>query len=327
VAAGLVAGLVFAAAASAADTPALELVQTITWKGKKGTLDHLVLDAKHDRLLVAYKANNTLDIVDLKAGKLLRQVPGQSGVQGLAYAADLNRVFAALGTGGYCNVLDGDTYRTLKTIKFTDDADNVRYNPRTHRVYVAHAENELGVIDAKAMAKIAEIKLPGSAEAFQLEAGRPRLYLNVPSPSQVVVIDTDKNEVAQSYPLTMAKANFPLVLDEAEHRLFIGCRKDPKVIIMDSESGKEITSVPIKGDTDDLYYDAKRKRLYASCGDGFLTVIKQVDADNYEVLEDIPTAQGARTCFYEPVSGRLYLLVPRQEGQEGPELRIYQARP
>src|SRR5713226_427343 len=133
-------------AASAAE---LELVQTIPLKGKAGNLDHVVIDAKRDRLLVANKANNTLDVVDLKDGKLFKQVSNQTGIQGIAYAADLDRVFVGLGTNGLCNVLDGENYKPVKTIKFADDCDNVRYNPRTQLVYVAHAEKALGVINAK----------------------------------------------------------------------------------------------------------------------------------------------------------------------------------
>src|SRR5262249_17981772 len=145
-----------------------------------------------------------------------------------------------------------------------------------------------------------DINLPGSAESFQLEAGRPRLYLNTPSPSQVVLIDTDKNEVIKSYPLKLAAANYPLALDEANHRLFIGCRKKSMLVVMDSETGAEITGVPIPADTDDLFYDAGRKRIYVSCGEGYLAVLRQLDPDHYELLEKLPTVKDARTSYFEP---------------------------
>src|SRR5260370_32343162 len=144
----------FVILAFAATTPAaeLELVQTIPLKGKPGGLDHLALDGKRDRLLVANKANNTLDVVDLKAGKLLKQVPNQTGVQGVAYAADLDRVYVGLGTNGLCNILDGESYKAVKTIKFADDCGNVRYHAKTQVAYVAHAESSLGGISAEANA-------------------------------------------------------------------------------------------------------------------------------------------------------------------------------
>jgi DNA-binding beta-propeller fold protein YncE len=321
-----VASLATLVLSSPAPSAELELVQTIALKGKPGNLDHLAIDAKRQRLFVANKANNTLDIVDLKAGKLHEQKPNQTAIQGIAYAADLDRIFVGLGSNGLCNVFNGDTYKILKTIKFKDDADNVRYNPKTHLVYVAHAENALGVIDAKTFALKADIKLPAPAEAFQMETKRPLMYLNNPSPSQVVVIDTEKNEVVKTYPVKMAGGGHPLALDEANHRVFVGCRKEPMIVVMDTETGKEISGVAIPEDTDDLFLDAKRKRLYAACAEGFLVVLKQVDADHLEVLEKIPTAKGARTCLYVPEPARLYLAVPRQEGKDGPEIRVYQPK-
>jgi DNA-binding beta-propeller fold protein YncE len=305
----------------------LELVQTIPLKGKAGNLDHLSLDAKRGRLFLANKANNTLDIVDLRTGKLVDQRPNQTAIQGVAYAPEVDRVFVGLGTNGLCNVFDGESYKILKTIKFKDDADNVRYNPKTGLVYVAHAENALGVIDAKTFALKADIKLPASAEAFQLEANRPRLYLNTPSPCQVVVIDTDKNEVVKAYPVKAAEDAHPMALDEANHRVYVGCRKKPMVVILDTETGKELGGVDIPEGVDDLFLDAKRKRLYASCAEGYLVVMEPDGTDRLKVVEKVATAKGARTCLYVPETGRLYLGVPRQEGKDGPEVRIYQAKP
>jgi DNA-binding beta-propeller fold protein YncE len=320
-----VAILLISLGAAGAGEPALKLVQTIELQGKAGKLDHLVVDSKGQRLFLANKVNNTLDVVDLKGGKLLKQVAGQGGAQGVAYAADLDRIYVALGTGGFCNIFSGTDYKLLKTVKFTDDADNIRYNPRTHRVYVAHAESSLGVIDAESFAIKADIKLPGPAEAFQLEVGRPRLYLNSPSSSEVIVVDTDKNEIVSRHKLKLAGGNYGIALDEANHRLFIGCRTKPMIVIMDSASGKEITSVTIPADTDDVFYDGKRKRIYASCGEGALAVIRQLDSDRYEFQEKITTVKDARTSFFDPDAGRLYLAVPRQKDKKGPEIRVFEA--
>ncbi len=310
---------------ASAGEPSLKLVQTIDSLGKAGKLDHLVVDSKGQRLFLANKVNNTLDIIDLKAGKLLKQLPGQAGAQGVAYAADLDRIFVALGTGGFCNIFAGKDYKLLKTVKFADDADNVRYNARTNRVYVAHAENALGVIDAKTFEVKADLKLSGPAEAFQLSASQPRLYLNSPSSSEICVIDTDKNEIVGRHKITSAAQNYALALDDANHRLFIGCRKAPMVVIMDAGSGKEVAKVAIPADSDDVLYDAKRKRIYASCGEGYLAVIKQLDADHYEMLEKIATVKDARTSFFDAETSRLYLAVPRQKDKKGPEIRVYQA--
>jgi DNA-binding beta-propeller fold protein YncE len=323
----ILACLPLASQARAADASSLELLQTIVLKGKAGKLDHLALDAKRERLFLANTVNGTLDIVDLQGGKLFKQLRGQTGIQGIAYAADLDRVFVGLGGGGLCNIFAGDDYRPLETIKFTDDADNVRYDPATHQTFVAHAEKALGVIDAKTYAVAPDVKLPGAAEGFQIETGRPRLYLNVPSPSQVLVIDTGKKEIVATYPVKMAGGGHPLAIDEANKRIFVGCRTEPMVVVMDSETGKEIMSVAIPKDIDDLHYDAKRKKLYASCGEGFLVVIRQLGPDKYEVVEKVATAKQAKTSLFAAESNRLFLAVPRQpDQQEGPEIRVYKVK-
>jgi DNA-binding beta-propeller fold protein YncE len=322
--AGLVAAVLLVGTARAAD---LELVKTIALKGKAGSLDHLALDAKRDHLFLANKTNNTLDVIDLKAEKLLKQIPNQQGIQGIAYAADLDKVYVGLGVKGFCNIFNGEDFKLLKSIKFQDDADNVRYNAAKKLVYVAHAETALGVIDAETFALRADIKLPGTAEGFEFEKDRPRLYVAIPKPGLVQVIDTEKNEPLTKYPITLAGGAHPLAIDEPNHRIFVGCRAKPLVVIMDSETGKEITSVPIPGDVDDLVFDAKRKRLYATCGEGFIAVIKQVDADHYEAGEKIATVKGAKTSLFAPDRDKLYLAVPRQEGKDGPEVHVYQVKP
>jgi hypothetical protein len=322
----IAAALLTAGPVAAADPAPLELVQTIVLKGKAGKLDHLALDAKRERLFLANTINGTLDVVDLKAGKLLKQVAGQSGIQGVAYAADLDRVFVGLGTGGYCNVFDGADYKPLKTVKFADDADNVKYDPVRGVVYVAHAEKALGIVDAKTFAVRADITLPGTAEGLLSSAKSSRLFVALPSPSEVVVVDPDKKEIVGSYAVKLAGGGHPIALDEANRRIFVGCRKAPMVVVLDAETGREITAAPIPDGVDDLFYDARHKRLFASCADGFIAVVRQVDADRYEPAGKLETAKNAKTCYFDQESGRLFLAVPRQSGKPGPEIRVYRVR-
>jgi DNA-binding beta-propeller fold protein YncE len=312
--------------ATAAEPKSLELLQTIPLKGKAGRLDHVTIDSKHSRLFVANLSNNSLDVVDLKAGKLVKQIPDQKKIQGVAYAPDLDRIYVGNGTGSECNVFDGKDYKLLKSIKLPG-ADNVRYLARRRLIYVGHADKALSAVDAQTYEVKAMIELPGRPEGFQLETKRPRLYVNTADPTRLVVIDTDTNQVLHRYPIKLADHAYPLAVDETNHRLFLGCRKKPSLVVVNSETGKEVTSIAIPEDVDDVFYDAKRKRLYASCGAGTLAVIRQRDADHYETRETIPTVKVARTCFFDPVGERLYLIVPRQEGEEGPTIRVYKPRP
>jgi DNA-binding beta-propeller fold protein YncE len=322
---GLSFGLLLLTVAPAAGQTRLELVQTIPLQGKPGRLDHLALDAKGQRLFVANLSNASLDVVDLRAGNLLKQIPNQRKIQGVAYAPDLDRIYVGNGDDGVCNVFDGKDYALLKSIKLPG-ADNVRYDPSSGRVCVGHAEKALTVLDAKTLETVATIKLPGPPEAFQLEPATNRLYVNCLSPCRVAVIDLKENKVVATFTLEGAKSNYPLALDTAGQRLFVGCRQPPRVLVVDARSGKERTHIDIPKDTDDVFHDAKRKRLYVTCGEGYLAVIEERAPDRFEVVEKITTAKLARTGLFDPGTGGFYAVLPAHEGK-GPLVRVYQARP
>jgi YVTN family beta-propeller protein len=303
----------------------MEPVKSIPLKGAAGRLDHLALDAKGNRLFIANLSNNSLDIIDLESGKLIKQVPDQQKIQGVAYVPDLDRIFVGNGKGDVCNVFEGRHYKLVQAIKLKG-ADNVRYDARTKQVYVTHEDSALSVIDARALKVKATIKLPGRPEAFQVHPSQPRLYVNTLNPAQVAVVDTQKNEVIAKFPLKLAAANYPLALDVKGGRVFVGCRKKPMVIGLDMKTGKEVGSIAIPGDIDDLFYDSKRQRLYASCGEGLLAIIAVKEGDRYEMFERITTGKLARTCLFDQNSSRLFVPVPREKGKDGPELRVFLAR-
>jgi DNA-binding beta-propeller fold protein YncE len=310
--------------------PPLEHVQTIALKGPAGGLDHLAIDSRRGRLFVANTSNNSLDIVDLKAGMLLRQVPGQGRIRGIAYAPDLDRVFVGNGTGGVFNALDGQDYGLLKGLPLGDDADNVRYNPATRRIYVVHADEELAVIEADGYATRSPIALPKSLGAFQIETRRQWMYVNAKAAGQVVVVDAKRDAVIARYPVAPAGIPAALAIDEPNHRLFVGCRREPSLLVMDCDTGKVMARVPIPGDVDDVYFDPRRGRIYASCGEGAIAVIGQSEINRYEVLAAIKTIPGARTSLFDAETGRLFLAVPRRAdrpSQENPEVWVYRARP
>jgi DNA-binding beta-propeller fold protein YncE len=320
----LVLGVTLAAAGPAgADEPkTLRLEKTIPLEGGVGRYDHMALDPKGDRLFVANLSNNSLDVIDLAAGKLVRQVPGQRKAQGVAYAADLDWVFLGNGVDGECRAFDGKTFALLGSVKLPG-ADNVRYHPGKGLVYVAHAEAALTALDAKTLAVKASVKLPGPPEGFQLDAARGRLFVNTLGPARVAVVDLERNEVTAAYPVTRADATYPLALDPAGKRVFVGCRKPSKVVVLDADTGKELSDAEIPNDVDDLFYDAKRRRLYASCGEGVLAVLREQDGGTFVTAERVPTRKLARTSLFDPASGRLFVVLPRTDDRTPPELRVY----
>jgi DNA-binding beta-propeller fold protein YncE len=312
------------------DEPPLERVATIALKGPVGGLDHLALDARRGRLFVANTVNGSLDIVDLKAHRLLKQVPGQGRIRGVAYSPEADRIFVGNGERGVCNTFDGESYELLKSVPLGVDADNVRYNPRTRRIYVVHADNELSVIDAADSSVRSPIAMPKSLGAFQLEATRPRMYINAKADGVVVAVDSNNDRIIDRFPVAPAGTNAAVAIDEPNRLLFVGCRCNPSVVVMNSDTGKIIDRVPIPGDVDDIYFDARRGRIYASCGEGAIAVIRQIAADHYAALPTIPTVEGARTSIFDADGGHLYLAVPRRASrpdQENPEVWVYQVRP
>jgi DNA-binding beta-propeller fold protein YncE len=308
-----------------ADEPQpLERVVTIELKGAIGALDHLFVDSKSARLFLANQTNNTLDVVDLKGECLLKQIPGQYTIHGVVYAPDLDRIFVGNGNG-VCNVLDGKLYSPIKSLS-APGADSVRYDPRTNHVFVT-TQRSLTVIDGKALTVITKIELPGSPHGFQLASKHPRVYVNVGLPNQVVVIDSDKNEIVARYPVQgTSKGIGPLALDEPNGRIFVGLRANPRLAVLDIDSGKEIASLPIPETADDMFLDAQVKRIYISCNSGFVADISQIDADHYAPVATVATAKGAKTSFYDPAVKRLYVAVPRQPGKAGPEIWVYQLK-
>jgi DNA-binding beta-propeller fold protein YncE len=309
----------------AEDRPPLERIATIELRGSAGTLDHLAADWKNSRLFVANQSNNTLDVVDVKSNKLVKQVAGQKQIHGIAYAPDLDRIFVGNGGDGVCNALDGRDYTVLKSIP-VNGADSVRYDPRTNHVFVA-ANKGLSVIDAKTLDLITTIKLPAPPYGFQVAIEKPRVYVNAGAPCQVAVVDSEHNEIVARYPLGAHKGIGPLALDEANQRILVGLRRKPRLAVLELESGKECASVPIPEGSDDMFLDAKDKRIYISCSSGFVAVIRQIDADHYEAVASVPTVKGAKTSFYDAATRRLYVAVPRQPGKDGPEVWVYQALP
>ena len=314
--------LALAVPAQADEPKSLKLVRTIPLQGKVGRFDHLAIDHKGDRLFVANLSNDSLDVVDLNAGKLVKQLADQKKAQGIAFVPDLNRIYQGNGTDGVCNVFDGKTFEKLHSLKMSD-ADNVRYNPATGLVYVGHAEVSLTAFDAKTYAVKATIKLPGPPEAFQIDSERKRLYVNCLNPATVAVIDLDTHEVVSKHPLKRADACYPMALDVKGQRIFVGCRKPAKVVVLNTDTGKELSDVNIPADIDDLFYDAKRKRLYASCGEGVLAVLEDYGEKGFKVIEKVKTRKLARTCLFDATSDRLFVVLPRIDDKTPPELLVY----
>lgn len=312
--------------AQAEDGPPLRLVQTIPLPNVSGRIDHLAVDLKGRRLFVAALGNNTVEVIDLRAGRRIHTIGGLHKPQGVVFIPGINKIFVTNGQTGAVDIFTGDSFDLIASVKFPDDADNIRYDPATEYIYVGYGNGALGVMDATSGKQLGDIKLAGHPESFQLERSGPKIFLNVPTANHIAVIDRGKRAVVATWPLMSIQANFPMALDDTNHRLFIGARKPPKLIMLDTETGEAIASLESARDADDIFYDGAHKRIYISCGEGFLDVVEQRDANHYRTIAKVPTARGARTSLFVPELKRLYLAVPQHAGR-GPEVRVYEVQP
>jgi DNA-binding beta-propeller fold protein YncE len=290
---------------------ALRLVQTIPLPGVEGRIDHMAADVRGQRLFVAALGNNTVEVVDLRAGARTHTIRGMREPQGVAFAATLNRLFVANGQGEGCDVFDGTTFAKLKTIELGDDSDNVRFDPASHQVVIGYGSGALAFVNGTTYQEPFFVGLQGHPESFQLESGGPRIFINIPDAEQIAVIDRAKKSVVAHWPVTEAKSNFPMALDEQNHQVIVGCRRPPKALVYDTTTGRMVESVDIVGDTDDMFIDRKRGRLYVIGGEGFVDVFAR-ESGRYRRTERIATAQGARTGLYIPELDLLCVAAPHR---------------
>ena len=292
----------------------LRLEKTIELPDVQGRIDHLSIDVKGERLFVAALGNNTLEVIDLKVGKRSKTISQLKEPQGIVYVSETDRLYVANGNDGSVRIFDGSSYALLKTLDYGDDADNLRYDSGRKRIYVGYGSGALGEIDTDGN-KVADLKLDAHPESFQLEKNGPRIYVNLPKSRKIAVVDREKHTLLATWKTDMAFANYPMALDESNQRLFVVTRMPARLLVFDTNSGNIIQKLPAVGDCDDVFYDKSRKRIYASGGDGEISVFQQQDADHYAEMTRIATVKGARTSFFSPDLDRLFLAVRRQGSQ------------
>ena len=303
----------------------LKLEKTIELPGVKGRIDHMSLDVVGQRLFVSALGNNTIEVIDLKAGKRANTISGLKEPQGALYVADKNRLFVASSKDGTVKIFDGTSFQLLKTVEYGDDADNLRYDAARERVYVGFGGGALGELDIEGQ-KTAETKLDAHPESFQLEKGSSRIYVNLPGSRKVAVMDREAHSVVTSWGMGLTLGNYAMALDEADHRLFVVSRVPARLVVMDTATGKVVQKLAAVGDCDDIFWGASRKRIYATGGDGAISVFEQRDADHYNEKRRMPTVKGARTGFFSPDLGRLYVAVRRQ-GSTPAGLQVFSVVP
>ena len=242
-----------------------------------GRIDHLGIDVKRQRLLVAELGNNSLGVVDLAAGKVLSRISGLSEPQGVAYFPSSDSVFVANAGDGSVRVLRGEDLTQIGRIELGDDADNVRVDTARKRVLVGYGKGALAVIDPVSLSKTADIRLKAHPEGFQIDETGTEVFVNVPGANEIVVADLAAGST-QSLPTQGAESNFPMAIDAEGHRVLVVFRSPPILMALSSQDGHVVAKVETCGDADDVFVDHKRHRVYVSCGQGVLDVLEPDEA-------------------------------------------------
>ena len=330
----LTALLVLSAPAAEQASPALSLETRIPLSNVKGRIDHFSVDVKGQRLFVAAVDNHTLEVVDLKSSRRVHAITDLAEPQGVFYDPSTNRLFVACCLDGVMKIFDGTTFKVLATVKFPDDADNIRYDARGKGVIVGYAGAKqlrkreegtggLGFVNSDGK-KTGDIVIDAHPESFRLEQSGTRLFVNVPEKKEIEVIDAINRNVLARWPVTSGENNFPMALDEAHHRLFVGCWKPPQLLVFDTETGKQVSAGEIAGSTDDLFYDSSRRRVYVLTSQSLLEVFQQRDSDHYDRIARYPTPPRTQTALFVPEWAKLFATVQKQ-GEQSAEVRVYEA--
>jgi hypothetical protein len=288
----------------------------------QGRIDHFSVDLNRGLLFVAGYGNNTVGIVDIKSGQLVRSICGLNSPQGVAWVPGAGRLFVSNAGDGTVDVFDGNSFTAEGKITLSGDADNLRYDSGTKLLYVGYGSGGIAAINTTSDTVVMTSILPAHPESFQVETNGRAIYVNVPSSNLVTVVDKITGDSILNR--SMTGSNFPMALDEADGRLFVATRSPPELRVLDTTapSLRSVANVTIAGDPDDIFYDPAHGLVYVSCGGGSLEVIRQVDRDHYSLAQTIATSPGARTSLLVPELGSIFVAVPASNGQQA-EMLVY----
>jgi hypothetical protein len=316
---------------SAENEVALRFVQSIPLPEVDGRIDHFAIDVKGRRVFLAALAKNTIEVVDLRTGRVTHTLPGFAKPQGVLFVPRFNRLVVACGVDGLVQSLDATTFAVIHTARVSLGADAIGYDSRSNEMYVGSGggdankeQGDLTVFNVATGAQVAALTTDAHAGGSVVDSHGEHVFVLVPEKSQVMVLDPRTKALLAKWTIPGIQKNVAIGLDEKNHRLFLGVRAPASIVVLDADSGAVVASVPTVATLDGLSFDAVARRIYTSGGEGFVDVTQQLDADHYERIARIPTGPIARTSVFVPDWRRLYVAVPRDK-ERGAELRVFEA--
>ena len=282
--------------------------------GGVGGFDYIAIDSSARRLYVSHSTQ--VEVLDADSGKLIGTIPDTPGVHGAAIASTFKHGFTSNGRENKVSMFDSTTLALIKKIDVGKGPDGIYYDPKTKRVFTNnHGSHDITAIDAATGAVVGTVPAKGDGESAII--GKDGLiYVNIEDTAEVVAFDPKSLEVKQRFPIAVAKVPTGLAYDAKTNRLFIGCRNQPKMVVMDAKTGKVINSYPIGAGVDYAGFDPDAHLVFFSCSDGTLSIYRENSADVYEDAGAVKTQPSARTMAFDPKTKKIFL--PAAEYTETP---------
>lgn len=291
----------------AADAAPLTLEAKISLGEVAGRIDHLAFDPTRERLYVAELGNNSIGIVDLKARRVIRTVAGFDEPQGIAYEPTTDTLYVANGGDGSVRLFNGADFAPRGTIALGKDADNVRVDREARRVYVGYGDGALAVIDPATRKRIADIPLKGHPESFQLDPAGDRIFVNVPDAGHIAVVSRESKRSVTMWPTGSLRANYPLAIDTEQGRVISAFRHPAHLQTYDI-TGHALNGTDVCSDSDDVFVDKKRRRVYVICGQGVVDTLDS-SSGSYMRIGRFTTSGGSRTGLFVPELDGLFVAI------------------
>lgn len=311
---------------SGAQTPeGLNFEAKIALGDVRGRIDHMAIDLARNRLFVAELGNDTVGVVDLNSRQVIHRIRELSEPQGVGYEPSADMLYVANGGDGSVRVYQAGDLKEAYRIALSSDADNVRVDPSANRVLVGFGSGAIAVIDAVKKSRLAAFAVPSHPESFQLDRKTNRIFVNVPKSRALVVLDGATGRQTAMWPMTNAGGNFAMAFDDDAQQVLVAFRAPARLAAFSAVDGRNIANVDLCGDADDVFVDAKRRRAYVSCGQGFIDAFDLQDP-RLRRSARIPTVPGARTSYFEPSTDRLLVAV-RATSSEPAAIWVFRAVP
>jgi DNA-binding beta-propeller fold protein YncE len=303
----------------------LVLEKSIPLPGISGGFNHHAADGQHHRVFVCASGNKSVEVVDLASGKIVKSLAGEKPAA-TCFIPELNLL--AVSRGNTIQLYDARSFEVTSTLSFPGSVDELRYDAPTKQLLAGcmTAPNEgIAVIDLVGRKVLTLIKAT-HPQGFGVETGGARIFVSTPRAGEISVLDRTSARMTAEWKLTDAAANYPVDLDPTNHRLFVGCRRPTRLVVLDTTKGTEVARTEIGADTDDLAWDAANQRIYVACGEGVISVVQQDDADHYRTVAKIASAPEARNSVWVPETGEFCVTAPAHDGQPA-ALLVYRAQP